>query len=351
MPEIDFTQLHQDIKHWAQELGFNDAAIADIDLKLDNDRYLTWLSQEFHGNMEYMKRNANLRANPDQLVSNVKRVIVVSMNYLPITPTMKDVASQSETAYIARYALGRNYHKLIRKKLNTLAKKITERTIDHGYRAFCDSAPILERALAAKSGIGWVGKNTLIMNRQHGSWFFLGEILTDLPLPLDSAISSHCGSCTACIDICPTKAIIKPYILDARRCISYLTIEHKGSIDENLRPLMGNRIFGCDDCQIICPWNKFAQLTTIKDFSPRHSLDCATLIDLFNWSEQDFANNTEGSTIRRAGYTSWLRNIAISLGNAKTTPNVILALQARANHTNEIVREHVVWALTQHASA
>ena len=347
MSAIDFTQLSQDIKSWGQQLGFSRVAIADIDLKLDNERYQQWLQQGFHGTMAYMKDRAALRADPKQLVETVCRVIVVSMNYLPVATSMSDITEHPNTAYIARYALGRDYHKLIRKRLTRLAKTITDHTQQHGYRAFCDSAPILERALAAKSGIGWVGKNSMIMNREQGSWFFLGELFTDLPLPTDTSISEHCGSCRACIDICPTQAIVKPYVLDARRCISYLTIEHKGSIDPALRPLIGNRIFGCDDCQLVCPWNKFAKITHEGDFKPRHQLDQSDLITLFLWDEQTFLKKTEGSAIRRTGYINWLRNIAIALGNAPSSEASQQALQQRLQHPSAIVREHVTWALQQ----
>ena len=348
MRNVDFTQLHQDIKRWAQEIGFQRVGIADIDLKLDSERYRRWCEQGFHGTMDYMTRHESLRNNPQQLVPDVRRVIVVSMNYLNVRTNMDAVAPLNQTAYIARYALGRDYHKLLRKRLDKLAQRITQQVASHGYRAFCDSAPVLERALARKAGIGWVGKNTLVMNREQGSWFFLGELFTNIPLPIDQPIKDHCGSCSACITVCPTQAIIKPYQLDARRCIAYLTIEHKGSIDPKLRPLIGNRVFGCDDCQIICPWNKFAKLTNEGDFKPRHQLDSSQLIDLFLWDEATFLKNTEGSAIRRTGYLNWLRNLAIGLGNAAKDEKIVAALNQRLSHPSSLVREHVAWAITQH---
>ena len=347
MPNVDFTQLHQDIKRWAQEFGFQRIGVADIDLKLDSERYRHWCEQGFHGTMNYMTRHESLRNNPQQLVSDVQRVIVVSMNYLSAQTDMQAVEDGQETAYIARYALGRDYHKLLRKRLDKLAQRITHQVASHGYRAFCDSAPVLERALARKAGIGWVGKNTMIMNREQGSWFFLGELFTNIPLPIDQPIKDHCGSCSACITVCPTQAIIKPYQLDARRCIAYLTIEHKGSIDPEFRPLIGNRVFGCDDCQIICPWNKFAKITNETDFKPRHQLNSSQLVDLFLWDEATFLKNTEGSAIRRTGYVCWLRNIAIGLGNAAKDEKILAALNQRRSHPSSLVREHVEWAIAQ----
>jgi len=277
----------------------------------------------------------------------VQRVIVVSMNYLSAQTDMQAIEDGQETAYIARYALGRDYHKLLRKRLDKLAQRITQHVASHGYRAFCDSAPVLERALARKAGVGWVGKNTMIMNREQGSWFFLGELFTNIPLPIDQPIKDHCGSCSACITVCPTQAIIKPYQLDARRCIAYLTIEHKGSIDPEFRPLIGNRVFGCDDCQIICPWNKFAKITNETDFKPRHQLNSSQLVDLFLWDEATFLKNTEGSAIRRTGYICWLRNIAIGLGNAAKHEKILAALNQRRSHPSSLVREHVEWAIAQ----
>jgi epoxyqueuosine reductase len=276
------------------------------------------------------------------------RVLTVRMDYSLEKEQTLSPLKQPHIAYISRYARGRDYHKLIRKRLQKLAERISAHIGEFGYRAFVDSAPVLERALAEKSGLGWIGKNTLLLNKQAGSWFFLGELFTDLPLPIDDPVSAHCGSCTACLDICPTQAFAGPNVLDARRCISYLTIELKGSIPEALRPLMGNRVFGCDDCQLICPWNKFSQLSSEQDFAPRHALDNSELSQLFLWSEETFMTRTEGSAIRRTGYEGWLRNLAVGLGNAPTTIAVIQALQARQEHPSALVREHVEWALHQH---
>lgn len=350
MPHTDLTSLSNTIKQWAIELGFSGCKISDIDLTEDQQRYQEWLDNQFHGEMSYLDSNTTLRYQPDQLVNNCQRVIICSMDYLPKKPKLSDLSEKRHHAYIAQYALGRDYHKLIRKRLTHLAKRINQHIDSHEYRAFCDSAPVLERGLAAKAGLGWVGKNTMIMNRQHGSWFFLGELFTNLPLPVDQPIDNHCGRCTACIDICPTQAIIAPYQLDARKCISYLTIELKGSIPVELRPLIGNRIFGCDDCQIICPWNRFAKITAEDDFKPRHQLDASLLIDLFKWSESEFQIKTTGSAIKRTGYIGWLRNIAVALGNAPTTPSIIKALNQRKHHESELVREHVNWALEQHTT-
>ena len=295
-----------------------------------------------------MERHKDLRLAPDQLHPNTIRVLSVRMDYSfdkeqTLTP-MRD----GRMAYISRYARGRDYHKLLRKRLQQLAEKISGEVGEFGYRAFVDSAPVLERALAEKGGLGWIGKNTMLLNRQAGSFFFLGELFTDLPLPVDEPVSAHCGSCTACLDLCPTRAFVGPYQLDARRCISYLTIELKGAIPEELRPLMGNRVFGCDDCQIVCPWNKFSRLSEESDFSPRHGLDSSELSELFLWSEAEFLERTVGSAIRRTGYEGWLRNLAVGLGNAPTSPEIIDALQSRAQHPSALVRDHVEWALRQH---
>jgi epoxyqueuosine reductase len=285
-------------------------------------------------------------------VPGTLRVISARMDYLSnaVTP-INEVLQNPELGLISRYALGRDYHKVVRNRLQKLADKIAVRIGPFGYRAFTDSAPVLEKALAEKAGLGWIGKHTNLLTQDAGSWFFLGELYTDLPLPVDIPATNHCGTCQACIEICPTQAIVAPYQLDARRCISYLTIELRGSIPVELRPLMGNHIYGCDDCQMVCPWNKFAQPTQEPDFVPRHGLDATRLIKLFDWSEQDFLMNTEGTAIRRIGYESWLRNIAVALGNASTDINTIAALKARLDHPSELVREHVRWALTQHPSA
>lgn len=342
---IDFTELTAEIKAWSLELGFQQIGIANCNTGNVNDRLQQWLDKKFHGEMKYMENHRELRAFPEKLVPNTRRIISVSMNYLHHTHRSIDILKNKNKALVSRYALGRDYHKVMRNRLNKLAKKINNAVSEHHYRAFVDSAPIFERHFAEKSGIGWIGKNTMIMNQHAGSYFFLGELFTNLPLTIDKPIEAHCGTCTACIDVCPTKAIVAPYQLDARRCISYLTIEHKGSIDVELRALMGNRIYGCDDCQLFCPWNKFAKFSDEKDFQPRHNLDDSDLIALFSWSEKEFLEKTEGSAIRRAGYISWLRNIAIALGNAKKTDAIIAALRSRENHPSEIVREHVQWAL------
>jgi epoxyqueuosine reductase len=346
----DMLALAKDIQLWAQELGFQQTGIADTNLANEEARLMDWLDKGYHGNMNYMAEHGVKRSRPDMLLPGTMRVISVRLDYRPDEPEDEQtVLDNPELAYISRYALGRDYHKLMRKRLQKLAKKIEHAVGEFSYRVFVDSAPVLEKALAQKAGIGWQGKHTNIINKDAGSWFFLGEIYTDLPLPVDESDNeNHCGTCEACIDICPTKAIIAPYVLDARRCISYLTIELKGSIPVELRSMMGNRIYGCDDCQMVCPWNKFAQQTKETDFMPRNSLDSSTLITLFNWTEQEFLTKTEGSAIRRAGYENWLRNIAIALGNATTSDTVTTELQNKAQHASAIVREHVEWALTQH---
>ncbi len=346
--ELDFKQLANDIKQWGQALGFEQLAVADIDVSKAHQRLKAWLAKGHHGSMNYLAENNDKRANPSVLVPGTVRVISARMNYLPANTNSLNVLRDSQKAYISRYALGRDYHKLVRKRLQKLANKITDAVGHFGYRAFADSAPVLEKPLAAKAGLGWMGKHTLILNREAGSWFFLGELFTDLPLPVDPPVSDHCGSCRACLDICPTGAINAPYQLDATRCISYLTIEHKGSIPVELRSKIGNRIFGCDDCQLICPWNKYAKLTQEQDFKPRHHLENSDLVSLFLWEESEFLQKTEGSAIRRAGYLGWLRNIAIALGNAQSSTQVIAALQHRQYHASDLIRECVAWALQQH---
>ena len=296
-----------------------------------------------------MQRHGSIRSHPAELVPGTLRIISARMDYLPADPQSISVLKNSSLAYISRYALGRDYHKVIRQRLQKLADKIQAHTGKFGYRALVDSAPVLERAIAEKAGLGWIGKNTMLINKNAGSWFFLGELFTDLPLPVDSKAGDHCGTCSACLDICPTKAFVAPNTLDARKCISYLTIELRTSIPEELRPLMGNRVFGCDDCQLCCPWNKFSSPTNEKDFSPRHELDQAELITLFNWTENEFLENTAGSPIRRIGYECWLRNLAVGLGNAKQSPEIINALQNKSNHPSVLVKEHVAWALAQHS--
>ncbi len=342
-------ELARDIKNWGRELGFQEVAITDVDLAPYAEHLDEWIARNFHGEMDYMARNQDLRLQPELLHPGTLRVICVRMDYAQQRDNSLDFIDKKDIAYVARYARGRDYHKLVRKRLQKLADKIQQTAGPMGYRAFVDSAPVLERALAEKSGLGWIGKNTMLINKDAGSWFFLGELFTDLPLPVDTPDLPHCGSCHACIDACPTNAFVQPNQMDARRCISYLTIELRDSIPEEFRAAMGNRVFGCDDCQLVCPWNKFTEPTQEADFSPRHRLDDSSLVELFAWSEEEFLRNTEGSAIRRIGYECWLRNLAVGLGNAPTSDAVLGALQARAAHASEMVREHVVWALTQHS--
>ncbi|MEM9255691.1 MAG: tRNA epoxyqueuosine(34) reductase QueG [Pseudomonadota bacterium] len=341
--------LTQEIRQWARELGFQQVGITDVDLA-EHEAYLQkWLDAGYYGDMGYMRRHGSKRSRPAELVPGTSRVISLRMDYLTQDNVPEEILASSERAYISRYALGRDYHKLIRRRLAGLAKRIDEAAAGGQYRAFVDSAPVLERALAERAGLGWIAKNTMLINSDAGSWFFLGEIYTNIPLPVDPPQEDkHCGSCTSCLQVCPTDAFNGPFSLDARRCVSYLTIEHQGSIDEALRPLMGNRVFGCDDCQLCCPWNKFASLTDETDFRPRHELGSAQLVDLFNWDEATFLARTEGSAIRRIGHQRWLRNLAVALGNAPSSPDIITALKARRHHPSELVREHVEWALQRH---
>lgn len=341
--------LLNDMQIWARSLGFQQLGVSDIDLSAAEDQLQQWLARGFHGEMDFMQRHGSLRTHPEELVPGTIRVITARMDYWPETAADAwQVMGESELGFISRYALGRDYHKLIRKRLLRLSQRIEEAVGAMGYRVFTDSAPVMEKALAQKSGLGWVGKHTNVLNRQNGSYFFLGEIYTDLPLPLTEPVSDHCGSCTACIDICPTQAIVAPYELDARRCISYLTIELRGSIPVEFRPMMGNRIYGCDDCQLVCPWNKFAQMTTESAYQPREGLDAPQLVELFSWTEAEFLQRLEGSPIRRIGYECWLRNIAIALGNAETSQKIVASLKDQLEHSSELVREHVQWALEQH---
>lgn len=347
--QIDLVALTVSIREWAAQLGFQQLGITDVDLSEDAARLDDYLAAGYHGEMEYMASHGTMRSRPDELVPGTVRVISVRMDYLPDDTQMAKVLAQPEQAYISRYALGRDYHKLIRKRLQMLAEKITQAVGPFGHRAFVDSAPVLEKPLARKAGLGWMGKNTLILNRKAGSWFFLGELLVDLPLPIDEPNDrDHCGKCTACLEVCPTQAFVGERMLDARRCISYLTIELKGAIPEELRPMIGNRVFGCDDCQLVCPWNRFAKATQENDFQPRHRLDNSSLAELFMWSEEEFSARTLGSPIRRTGYERWLRNLAVGLGNAPSTIPVLEALKARLEHPSQLVREHVLWALQQH---
>ncbi|QEY58093.1 tRNA epoxyqueuosine(34) reductase QueG [Pseudomonas sp. C27(2019)] len=346
---LDLFALAASIRSWAAELGFQQLGISDLDLSEDARRLDAYLAAGYHGEMAYMASHGTMRSRPDELVPGTQRVISVRMDYLPEDTQMAHVLAQPEQAYISRYALGRDYHKLIRKRLQQLADKITQAIGPFGHRAFVDSAPVLEKPLARKAGLGWVGKNTLILNRKAGSWFFLGELLVDLPLPIDAPNDrDHCGKCTACLEVCPTQAFVGERVLDARRCISYLTIELKDAIPVELRPLIGNRVFGCDDCQLVCPWNRFAKATQEGDFQPRHGLDNSSLAELFMWTEEQFLTRTQGSPIRRTGYERWLRNLAVGLGNAPSTIPVLEALKARLEYPSELVREHVRWALQQH---
>ena len=348
----DHAALAELIRTWGLELGFQQLGIAGIELGQDEAHLRDWLAKGQHGRMDYMARHGDKRSRPDELVPGTLRVVSVRLDY----GTGDDAEAwatlaRGQDAYVARYALGRDYHKLMRNRLQKLADRIATHVGPFGYRAFVDSGPVLERALARDAGLGWIGKHSCLINRSAGSWFFLGEILTDLPLPVDAPASAHCGSCTRCIEVCPTGAIVAPYRVDARRCISYLTIELKESIPEELRPLVGNRIFGCDDCQMACPWNKFAVRSDEPDFRARNGLDRATLAELFAWDEAEFLRRTEGSAIRRTGHEGWLRNIAVALGNAPTSPAVLAALAGRRDDHSDLVREHVQWALRQHPKA
>ncbi|BCT93368.1 epoxyqueuosine reductase [Lysobacter helvus] len=338
------------IRAIARELGFQRCGFSGIELGPDEDHLRDWLAQGLYGSMDWMARHGDKRSRPADLLPGTVRVISVGLDYGQDDDAAWATLDDGVRAYVARYALGRDYHKLMRHRLQVLADRIAAEIGPFGHRVFVDSAPVLERALARNAGLGWIGKHTCLIDRDGGSWFFLGEVYVDLPLPVDGPASAHCGTCRRCIDICPTQAIVAPNRLDARRCISYLTIEHEGAIDPELRPLMGNRIFGCDDCQLVCPWNKFAKRTDEPDFRARNHLDTATLPELFAWTEAEFLQRTEGSAIRRSGHARWLRNIAVALGNAPTTPAVLGALQSRAGIEDAVVREHVEWALEQHAA-
>jgi len=354
----DWAALAMRIKSWGQDLGLGAVGISDLVVDEAAQGLSAWIEQGFHGDMGYMARHAHLRAQPSALVPGACRAIVARLDYRPRHDHQDWVGREWQriampgAAVVSKYARGRDYHKVLRHRLQQLANKIESAVqAEGGYRVFADSAPVMEVTLACKGGLGWRGKHTLLLTRDAGSMFFIGEILTSLPLPVDAPVTEHCGQCTRCIEVCPTGAIIAPYQLDARRCISYLTIEHPGAIPEDLRPHMGNRIYGCDDCQLICPWNKFAQVSKEADFDVRNGLDNATLVSLFEWCETDFLERFAGSPIRRIGYERWLRNLAVALGNAPTTPSVVAALQARADHVSELVRAHVAWALAQHKAA
>jgi epoxyqueuosine reductase len=344
----DFAALAPRIRALAAEAGFQRCGISDIALEEDERHLRDWLDKGLHGSMRWMAEHGDKRSRPADLVPGTLRVISVGLDYGRDPDEAWATLEDGERAYVARYALGRDYHKLMRSRLQKLADRVATEIGPFGFRVFVDSAPVLERALARNAGLGWIGKHTCLIDRDGGSWFFLGEIYVDLPLPVDPPASAHCGTCTRCIDICPTQAIVAPYRLDARRCIAYLTIEHEGAIDEDLRPLIGNRIFGCDDCQLVCPWNKFAKTTDEPDFRARNHLDTATLADLFAWDEDEFLQRTEGSPIRRSGHARWLRNLAIALGNAPTSAAVVAALRSRRDIDDAMVREHVEWALRRH---
>ena len=346
-----YTALAAQIHRWAHELGFQGVGISDTDLTVAESGLLEWLSLGWHGELDYMAIHGSKRSRPAGLVTGTLRVISLRMNYFPAQARDSwQVLADDERAFISRYALGRDYHKVLRNRLTKLADKIRAQVAEYDGRIFTDSAPVMEVELARKAGLGWRGKHTLLLSREHGSWFFLGEIYLNLPLPVDAPQQEHCGTCSRCIEVCPTRAIIAPYRLDARRCISYLTIELKGSIPVELRPLIGNRIYGCDDCQLVCPWNGFAQTTVEPDFAVRHGLDDVSLVELFAWDEAEFKAKLAGSAMYRIGYEQWLRNIAVALGNAAKSNTVTAALKLRAKHESALVREHVEWALMQQAN-
>jgi len=344
----DWGALAVAIKAWGRALGFQAVGIADVDLSDAEQGLRDWLAAGFHGEMDYMARHGVRRARPAELVPGTVRVIAARLDYKPAAADTWAVLDDRSAAFVSRYATGRDYHKVLRNRLQALATRIAGEIGAFGYRVFTDSAPVMEVALARRAGLGWRGKHTLLLERGAGSLFFLGEVYTDLPLPADGPIAEHCGTCTKCIDVCPTRAIVAPYVLDARRCISYLTIELKGPIPVALRPLVGNRVYGCDDCQLVCPWNGFAQVSPEPDFRVREGLDRASLVALFGWTEAEFGDRLAGSAIRRIGYERWLRNLAVGLGNAPTSAEVIAALRARADHASALVREHVAWALARH---
>jgi epoxyqueuosine reductase len=350
--KLDPAALSASLRDWAKELGFTGLGIANIDLPSDEAFFLDWLRAGFNGEMGYMSRHGTKRSRPAELVPGTVSCVSVRMDYWPQdSADAKGALADGSIGYVSRYALGRDYHKVLRARLQKLCNRIQEAVGPFGHRVFTDSAPVLEKALARNAGLGWIGKHTNLIDRNAGSYFFLGEIYLNLKLPADAPSSAHCGSCSACMPACPTGAIVAPYRLDARRCISYLTIELAGSIPIEFRRAIGNRIYGCDDCQLVCPWNKFARPSMEKDFAVRHGLDRSQLVDLFAWSESEFLNNTSGSAIRRIGYERWLRNVAVALGNAPSSAQVIAGLSARAQHPSALVREHVSWALAQHDAA
>ncbi|WP_058971242.1 tRNA epoxyqueuosine(34) reductase QueG [Type-D symbiont of Plautia stali] len=343
---LDLHQLAQQIKQWGRELGFQQVGICDTDLSAEEPKLQEWLEKQYHGEMDWMARHGMMRARPHELLPGTLRVISVRMNYLPAKAAFATTLKNPQLGYVSRYALGRDYHKVLRNRLKKLGEMIQAHCGELNFRPFVDSAPILERPIAAKAGLGWTGKHSLILNREAGSWFFLGELLIDLPLPVDQPQEEQCGRCVACITICPTSAIVEPYVVDARRCISYLTIELEGAIPEEFRPLIGNRIYGCDDCQLICPWNRYGQLTDEDDFSPRAVLHAPPLVELFAWDEAKFLRITEGSAIRRIGHLRWLRNIAVALGNAPWADENLAVLQMRKGE-HPLLDEHIDWAIAQ----
>lgn len=350
---MNYHAFKEQIRGWASALGFQQLGVTDVDLAAEEPRVRAWLAQGFQGEMGYLERNFQKRLHPELLQPGTCRVISARMDYLPLAEPPRQVLQRPELGYVSRYALGRDYHKVLRRRLARLGQQITDAAadFDHRFRAFTDSAPVLEKALGAKAGLGWIGKHTLLLNEHAGSWFFLGEIYTNIPLPVEQAEPvDRCGSCRACMNVCPTGAIVGPQQLDARRCISYLTIEHKGAIPEPLRAPIGNRVFGCDDCQIFCPWNRYASHTDEADFAPRHGLDAPGLLALFDWSEEEFERRTEGSAMRRISYQQWQRNLAVALGNGSPEPAVIHALQRRRAGASDLVGEHIDWALARLAT-
>ena len=351
METVAESSVEARVKRWGRELGFDAVAIAGTDLARDEARLIEWLGRGWHGEMDYMARHGARRARPAELVPGTISIITARLNYeAPGTRDAWETLEDPSSAFVSRYALGRDYHKILRAKLQALADRMVAELGSFHYRVFTDTAPVMEVSLATMGGLGWRGKHTLLLSRDAGSMFFLGELFVSLDLARDEPTSAHCGTCEKCIEVCPTQAIVAPYQLDARRCVSYLTIEHQGPIPEELRPLMGNRIYGCDDCQLVCPWNKYARAANDSDFAVRNNLDRASLIELFAWTEEEFMRRFEGSAIRRIGHEKWLRNIAVALGNAPTSGEVIAALAVRSDHPSALVREHVRWALARHAS-
>jgi len=351
METVSESSVEARVKRWGRELGFDAVAIAGTDLARDEARLIEWLGRGWHGEMDYMARHGARRARPAELVPGTVSIVTARLNYTsPGTRDAWETLDDPASAFVSRYALGRDYHKVLRAKLQALADRMTAELGAFHYRVFTDSAPVMEVSLASMGGLGWRGKHTLLLSRDAGSMFFLGELFVSLDLARDAPVTAHCGSCEKCIEVCPTRAIVAPYQLDARRCVSYLTIEHHGPIPEELRPLMGNRIYGCDDCQLVCPWNKYARAANDPDFAVRNALDRASLVELFAWTEEEFMRRFEGSAIRRIGHERWLRNIAVALGNAATSAEVVAALQSRAGHPSALVREHVSWALARHAT-